>query len=165
MTDRLFVITGASRGIGKAMTSALAYSKHFTSEGAHFVLTSTNQNDLDAAKTTLEQNFTSAHGNTEKLKVHTHPIDFSDMAQIEAQLETLFGLASKDSKWKQIVLVMNHGSLGELECMDQVSSNLHQVRTKSQWNACQLFLMSHNSDRCLPLPSIVGPNHLKRQHH
>jgi len=127
MSERLFIITGSSRGIGKALTHAFALSNHFTSANTHFILTSTKQSDLDAAKASLEQVFASHHGNTDKLKVYTHPIDFSDMNSVETNLKTLFGLAHKTGGWKQVILVMNHGSLGGLEFIEDVSSNITQV--------------------------------------
>jgi len=125
--DRLFIITGASRGIGKAVTHALASSKVFNEGPMHFVLTSTKKSDLEAAQASLEQLVASQHGNISNLKVYLHPIDFSVMEHIESNLSTLFGLAQTESKWKQVILIMNHGSLGGLEFIEHVSSNLPQV--------------------------------------
>jgi NAD(P)-dependent dehydrogenase (short-subunit alcohol dehydrogenase family) len=128
MSHRLFVVTGASRGIGKAVTKALASSSVFSDGKMHFVLTSTKQMDLDAAKASLEETVTKLYGNIDRLSVYLYPIDFSDMDNIESQLGHLFDLApTPTSKWTQVVLMMNHGSLGGLDFIEDVSSKLSQV--------------------------------------
>lgn len=128
MTDRLFIITGASRGIGKAVTHALASSSEFSSGKMHFILSSTKQEDLEAAMTELETLVSQKYGSTSNLKVYLHPVNFSDLTNIEKDLKTLCGLAQCDGKWAQVVLVINHGSLGGLEFIEGVSSNPIQVR-------------------------------------
>lgn len=131
MTDRLFIITGASRGIGKAVTHALASSSEFSSSKMHFILSSTKQADLEAAMAELEALVSEKYGSTSNLKVYLHPVDFSDLKDIEKDLKTLCNLAKNDSKWEHVVVVLNHGSLGGLEFIEGVSSNVAQVRMLS----------------------------------
>lgn len=128
MTDRLFIITGASRGIGKAATQALASSKEFSDGKMHFILSSTKQSDLEAAMAELEKLVSDKYGSTSNLKVYLHPIDFSDLNGIEKELKTLCTLAQGEGSWKQVVVVLNHGSLGGLDFVENVASNVAKVR-------------------------------------
>lgn len=131
MSERLFIITGASRGIGKAVTHALASSSEFSSGKMHFILSSTKQADLEAASAELEKLVSEKYGSTSNLKIYLQPVDFSDLKDIEKDLKTLCNLAQNDNQWDQVVLVLNHGSLGGLEFIEGVSSNVAQVRTPS----------------------------------
>lgn len=127
MSERLFIVTGASRGIGKAIVKALASSKEFSDGKMHFVLSSTKKADLEAAAAELEALVVEKQGNSSNLKVYLHPIDFSSIEGIDKELTALCALASTENKWKQVTVVINHGSLGGLEFISNVSSDVQQV--------------------------------------
>lgn len=93
----------------------------------HYILTSTKLADLEAAKVSLEDVFMHKQGHTTNLSISMHPIDFSDLSTIEEGIKTLFSLAEQ-KKWSQVTLIMNHGSLGGLDYISNVSNNVAQVR-------------------------------------
>jgi sepiapterin reductase len=140
MSDRLFIITGASRGIGKAITHAIAASSEFSNGSMTFILTSTKHSDLDAAKLSLEDLVTRKQGHTSNLHIFSHPIDFSEVSSLEENLNKLFSLAGKKA-WDHIILMMNHGSLGGLQFISNVSTDLTQLTTAINVNitSCIMF--------------------------
>lgn len=127
MGDSLFIVTGASRGIGKAISHALASSNVLMKGQIHFALTSTKLADLQAAQEALTEVFSASHGSSSNLHVHLTPVEMNDIPSLPANLSALLTVSGV-SKWAHVVLIMNHGSLGGLKSIEDVGSDIVQVR-------------------------------------
>lgn len=101
LTDRIALITGASRGIGRAV--ALAFAR----EGAHVVAVARNTGALEE----LDDEITGLGGSATLVR-----LDLSDGAKVDALGPTLF------ERWGRLdILVGNAGILGPLSPLGHVS--------------------------------------------
>lgn len=110
LTDKLALVTGASRGIGAATAIALA------AKGAHVVLTARSASGLEA----VEQAIFDAGGSAT-----IAPLDLTQTDAI-ARLATAIG-----ERWKALdVMVLNAGTLGQLAAVPAIDpKELAQVLT------------------------------------
>lgn len=117
--SRLFIITGASRGIGHSIALNLSVSKIFMSGKTHFMLTSTKLSDLEITKKEIAE---SVYSNN--ITVEMKAFDFSDVENLGQNIDSL--LVHEDS-WDNVTLIMNHGTLGGLDLVQDISLDLKNV--------------------------------------
>jgi len=116
-TDKLALVTGASRGIGRAVAKALA------AEGAHVILVARREGSLEDVDDEIRQ----LGGSATLVK-----LDLADHEKVDALGPSLF------SRWGKLdVLVANAGMLGPLSPLPHISddawNNVLTVNLTANW--------------------------------
>jgi short-subunit dehydrogenase len=125
---RLIIVTGSSRGIGKAIV--IEFAKVFK-ENAHFLLIARDENNLNAARDCiLELSSTN--------QISLLQIDFSIHLTLEDYFNRIRNTIAESTlqSFQELYVVYNHGSL-EHGSVDLVARNIHEkfeINLFSTWS-------------------------------
>ena len=114
--SHLFIITGASRGLGAALSSVLSeeLSSPFKAE---FVLLARDHDGMVDTQNVILQNQPTAD-------IILHQIDLGALHTLEESLDEVFGnIKTPSSAQKKVYLFHNSGSLGKLDRVETLSLN------------------------------------------
>ncbi len=143
LSDRVAIVTGGSKGLGKAMAAGLA------SAGARTVLVSRNQAEADAAA----EEITSDHA-TEAIAIEA---DVADQPQMEALVRSVI------DRFGRIDILINNAGINIRGAIDELT--LDQFREVQQINVDGIWIASRavtprmkeqGSGRIINLASTLG---------
>ena len=120
LTDRVAIVTGGSKGLGKAMAAGLA------SAGARVVLVSRNQSEIDAAAAEIASDF-----GVEAIGFQADVADQSQMEQLAQSVIERFG---------QIDILINNAGINIRGAIDELT--LEQFREVQQINVEGIWIAS-----------------------
>lgn len=110
MSESLFIITGASRGLGRAIALALANSK-LVDEKSLVVLTSTKLSDLEATREEVLKVNEGLKG-----RVFLYECDLSTASEVQKHFDNIFDSSVDiNKKYSKVTIILNHGTLGNLK--------------------------------------------------
>jgi NAD(P)-dependent dehydrogenase (short-subunit alcohol dehydrogenase family) len=143
LTGRVAIVTGGSKGLGKAMAAGLA------SAGASIVLASRNESELNAAVREIEADYnTACHG------VMTDVVDQSQTEHLAAETLAKFG---------RIDVLVNSAGINIRGPIDEISLDqfreVQRVNVEGTWLACRAVLPAmkqSGSGRIINLASTLG---------
>jgi NADP-dependent 3-hydroxy acid dehydrogenase YdfG len=143
LTGRVAIVTGGSKGLGKAMAAGLA------SAGASIVLASRNESELNAAVRAIEADYnTACHG------VMTDVVDQSQTEHLAAETLAKFG---------RIDVLVNSAGINIRGPIDEISLDqfreVQRVNVEGTWLACRAVLPAmkqSGSGRIINLASTLG---------
>jgi len=137
MSKSLAIITGASRGIGRAIAVALAEESRVRDDALHTMVL--------LARSLEKLNETATLVNTIDSEVTTscHEIDLSDMVTLPEKLQEILEPLSRAIQYDSCLLVNNAGSVGPLGTCESLS-NITELQqsinlniTSSIWVSCE----------------------------
>lgn len=136
MSKSLAIITGASRGIGRAIALALAEESRVRDDALHLVLLARSIEKLNETAT-LVNNIDS------EVTTSCHEIDLSDMVTLPEKLQEILDPLSRATQYDSCLLVNNAGSVGPLGTCESLS-NITELQqsinlniTSSIWVSCE----------------------------
>ena len=141
-TQRIAVVTGASRGIGEAIAGALAR------QGRHVVLVARSADKLEAVRQAIE-----SHGG----RASVQPCDMSDGQAVAAAVETI-----ADDHGRLDILVNNAGITRDglvLRMSDQQFDEVINVNLRSAFIACRVAaksMLRGKWGRIINISSVAG---------
>jgi len=150
----LFIITGASRGLGRAFTRAIARTFSIEAfQGCDLILNSTKLADLESLKEELIA--TNHRGN-----IQLYACDWSDRSELAKNCENLCSLVrfiwlgdsprdtkrtqAQDNTYDLVVLINNHGTLGPLVSIDQLVDRTDEVICLSCYSEFPILTININ---------------------
>jgi len=135
MSKSLAIITGASRGIGRAIAIALAEESRVRDDALHLVLLARSIEKLNETATLV---------NTIDSEVTTscHEIDLSNMVTLPEKLQEILEPLSRATLYNSCLLVNNAGSVGPLGTCQSLSitelqQSINLNITSSIWVSCE----------------------------
>jgi len=137
MSKSLAIITGASRGIGRAITVALAEESRVRDDILHMVLLARSIEKLKETATLVKTIDT-------EVTTSCHEIDLSNMVTLPEKLqEILEPLSISTTQYDSCLLINNAGSVGPLGTCESLS-NITELQqsinlniTSSIWVSCE----------------------------
>ena len=137
MSKSLAIITGASRGIGRAIALALAEESRVRDDALHMVLLARSIEKLNETATLVKTIDT-------EVTTSCHEIDLSDLTTLPEKLqEILEPFSSRATQYNSCLLVNNAGSVGPLGTCESLS-NITELQqsinlniTSSIWLSCE----------------------------
>ena len=142
MDDTLLIVTGASRGLGRAIGVAFASSP--STKHLFCLLVARSESGLEETASLMRE-AAAAAANNSKLDISCMVADLSDMDTLEKNVEDMFQRVTKpgSSMYDRAILINNAGSLGYLGKCSELSSltNLKKAIdfnvTSSSWISSQ----------------------------
>ena len=136
MSKSLAIITGASRGIGRAIAFALAEESRVRDDTLHMVLLARSIEKLNETATLV---------NTIDTEVTTscHEIDLSNMVTLPEKLQEILEPLSRATLYDSCLLVNNAGSVSPLGTCESLSNIIELQQsinlniTSSIWVSCE----------------------------
>ena len=121
MDDTLLIVTGASRGLGRAIGVAFASSP--STKRLFCLLVARSENGLEETASLMREAAAAAENNS-KLDISCMVADLSDMDTLEKKVEDVFQRATKEGSctYDRAILINNAGSLGCLGKCSEMSS-------------------------------------------
>lgn len=121
MDDTLLIVTGASRGLGRAIGVAFASSP--STEHLFCLLVARSESGLEETASLMRE-AAAAAANNSKLDISCMVADLSDMDTLEKKVEEMFEQATKKGKftYDRAILINNAGSLGYLGKCSEITS-------------------------------------------
>jgi short-subunit dehydrogenase len=128
MSERLIIITGASRGIGVSLAYEL--NDKFTDKSS-FLLIARDQAKLDQVKAEMKNKMPTSSQNV----IHTLSLDFSIQMKVEQVYEILNKIVNDQNSYKQLFVFYNHGTL-KLSPLEKIADHVNdefQINVTSVW--------------------------------
>ena len=136
MSKSLAIITGASRGIGRAIAFALAEESRVRDDTLHMVLLARSIEKLNETATLVKSI-------DSEVTTSCHENDLSDMVTLPEKLQEILEPLSRATQYDSCLLVNNAGSVGPLGTCESLS-NIRELQksinlniTSSIWVSCE----------------------------
>lgn len=135
MPSLLLVVTGASKGLGKAIAQQFCFGSILQVQKLHVILAARSSERLEELGRTILQ-----HHEPTRVHLTCHKADLSDLEQLDGHFDRMFNEVDL-STFDRVVFVNNAGSLGHLgPCAE--SPSLADMRNTVDLNVTSSLWMS-----------------------
>lgn len=135
MTRILLVVTGASRGLGKAICQAFFEDNADDLVVTRCCLVARSQDGLAATKQSVQEMTTTT---PESVSIDTHVVDLGDLDALDTKWEDIMHDLSP-TDFDKLILINNAGSIGEIGPMATVKASLKDWQQTINLNVTSLF--------------------------
>jgi len=127
--DRIVLLTGASRGYGRAMAESLAREAVQTNRRLHLLLVARDRDGLHATRLAVDEVAKAAAASSSSISSESFCADLSDPVTVEANLAPAMASIATAVAWPryttdcdaEIVAILNAGSVGNADYVSNIS--------------------------------------------